>query len=75
MNFTHIWLGSGVKEGLSNVSLKYHVPIAESSFFHFLLIIALKSMMLMKMKLIANGDEYDQERYDELPARHHTTGK
>ena len=30
-NFAYnIWLGSGVKEVLSNVSLKYHVPTAES---------------------------------------------
>ena len=31
VNFAYnIWLGSGVKEVLSNVSLKYHVPTAES---------------------------------------------
>lgn len=32
----NIWLGSGVKEVLSNVSLKYHVPTAESLFFQVL---------------------------------------
>ena len=31
VNFAYnIWLGAGVKEVLSNVSLKYHVPTAES---------------------------------------------
>ena len=31
VNFAYIiWLGSGVEEVLSNVSLKYHVPTAES---------------------------------------------
>ena len=31
VNFAYIiWLGSGVKEVLSNVSLKYHVPTAKS---------------------------------------------
>ena len=30
VNFAYnIWLGSGVKGVLSNVSLKYHVPTAE----------------------------------------------
>ena len=34
VNFAYIiWLGSGVKEVLSNVSLKYHVPTAESPWF------------------------------------------
>ena len=37
VNFAYnILLGSGVKEVLSNVSLKYHVPTAESPFFQVL---------------------------------------
>ena len=39
VNFAYnIWLGSGVKEVLSNVSLKYHVPTAESPFFQVLIV-------------------------------------
>ena len=37
VNFAYnIWLGSGVKGVLNNVSLKYHVPTAESPFFQVL---------------------------------------